>query len=52
MGKIMVQGQARQMFTTPHLDRKSLVWWRAPGIPATEGSINRRIAVQASLGKK
>jgi hypothetical protein len=31
---------------------KKLAWWQIPVVPATAGSINRRIAVQVSLGKK
>jgi hypothetical protein len=42
----------REKFTRPHLNRKSWVCWSMPVIPATMGSINRRMAVQASLSNK
>jgi hypothetical protein len=31
---------------------KSWVWWHVPVIPAITVNLNRKIAVQASLGKK
>jgi hypothetical protein len=36
----------------PHLNRKSWASWHMSVIPATAGSINRKIIVQADQGKK
>jgi hypothetical protein len=36
----------------PFQQKKSWAQWSTPVIPAREGSINKRIVVQASLGKK
>jgi hypothetical protein len=52
--RIMIPGQSKQKsLQDPHLNRKikSWVWWCTPVIPAM-GSIYRRIAVLAALGKK
>jgi cytochrome c-type biogenesis protein CcmH/NrfF len=38
-------------FMRPPISTNSWVWWHAPVIPVTAGSINR-IVVQASLSKK
>jgi hypothetical protein len=44
-GRNMVPGQ-------PRTKKKNWAWWYASIIPATAGSINRRIMDQASLGEK
>jgi hypothetical protein len=55
VGKVAVLGQPKvkkKVCETPISTGKSWVGWSAPVIPAMAGSINRRIAVQTSLGKK
>jgi hypothetical protein len=53
IGRILVPGQPKQKkFSRPHLNRKSWVWWHAPVIATTAGSINRRTVVQVGQDKK
>jgi hypothetical protein len=52
VGRIVGPGQLGQKVHKTHLNRKIWVWRGAFVIPATLGSINRRIIVQAGLGEK
>jgi hypothetical protein len=41
-----------KMFISLHLNRKSWSWWYELALPATVGSINRRMVVQSDPGQK
>jgi hypothetical protein len=49
----MVPDQPEQkQFARSHLNRKSWAWWHTPAISVSVKVQNRRIVVQAGLGKK
>jgi hypothetical protein len=50
--RIMVQNQPRQNSSRDPISTNGWAWWCTPVIPVTQGSTNRRIVVQASLGVK
>jgi hypothetical protein len=48
IGRIVVQGQPRKIFTRPYLKQ----CWQTLLIPAVQGARNERITVQAGLVEK
>jgi hypothetical protein len=53
IGRIGVPRQpGRKKFVIPILTEKSWAWWHMSVIAVMEGSVNRRVVVQAGLGRK
>jgi hypothetical protein len=50
--KIDVQGQPKQNVQETLISTNGWMQWPTPVIPVMQGSTNRKIVIQASLGKK